>query len=46
MQTQKQHKSTNEPEKTVRTTRRRTKQSPSSLNTLQVYTTPIELDFT
>lgn len=29
----------------VRTTRRRTKQSPSSLNKLQVYTTPIELDF-
>jgi hypothetical protein len=28
-----------------RTTRRRTKQSPSSLNKLQVYTTPIELDF-
>lgn len=32
--------------KTVRTTRRRTKQSPSSLNKLQVYTTPIVLDFT
>jgi len=30
---------------TVRTTRRRTKQSPSSLTKLQVYTTPIELDF-
>lgn len=30
---------------TSRTTRRRTKQSPSSLNKLQVYTTPIELDF-
>ena len=29
----------------IRTTRRRTKQSPSSLNKLQVYTTPIELDF-
>ena len=29
----------------TRTTRRRTKQSPSSLNKLQVYTTPIELDF-
>jgi hypothetical protein len=27
------------------TRRRRTKQTPSSLNTLQVYTTPIELDF-
>jgi hypothetical protein len=30
---------------TVRTTRRRTKQSPSSLNKLQVYTTPVVLDF-
>lgn len=31
---------------TTRTTRRRrTKQTPSSLNKLQVYTTPIELDF-
>lgn len=29
----------------ARTTRRRTKQSPSSLNKLQVYTTPIVLDF-
>ena len=29
----------------VRTTRRRTKQTPSSLTKLQVYTTPIELDF-
>jgi len=29
----------------VRTTRRRTKQMPSSLNKLQVYTTPVELDF-
>jgi len=29
----------------LRTTRRRTKQLPSSLNTLQVYTTPVELDF-
>jgi hypothetical protein len=28
-----------------RTTRRRTKQTPSSLNKLQVYSTPIELDF-
>jgi len=28
-----------------RVTRRRTKQSPSSLNKLQVYTTPIELSF-
>jgi len=30
---------------TMRTTRRRTKQTPSSLNKLQVYTTPIILDF-
>jgi hypothetical protein len=29
----------------IRTTRRRTKQTPSSLNKLQVYTTPIVLDF-
>jgi hypothetical protein len=34
------------PQKTeVRTTRRRTKQMPSSLTKLQVYTTPVELDF-
>jgi hypothetical protein len=33
------------PHKGVRTTRRRTKQSPSSLTKLQVYTTPIELSF-
>ena len=33
----------NKPE--VRTTRRRTKQTPSSLTKLQVYTTPIELEF-
>ena len=32
-------------ETTMRTTRRRTKQTPSSLNKLQVYTTPIILDF-
>lgn len=31
---------------TTRITRRRTKQSPSSLNKLQVYTTPIVLEFT
>ena len=30
---------------TIRTTRRRTKQTPSSLSKLQVYTTPIVLDF-
>jgi hypothetical protein len=29
----------------ARTTRRRTKQSPSSLNKLQVYNTPVVLDF-
>ena len=29
----------------MRTTRRRTKQTPSSLTKLQVYTTPIEMDF-
>ena len=29
----------------VRGTRRRTKQTPSSLNTLQVYTIPVDLDF-
>jgi hypothetical protein len=29
----------------LRTTRRRTKQTPSSLTKLQVYTTPVELDF-
>jgi hypothetical protein len=37
--------STQNTSSTTRTTRRRTKQSPSSLNKLQVYTTPIELDF-
>ena len=37
---------THAPQKTeVRTTRRRTKQMPSSLTKLQVYTTPVELDF-
>jgi hypothetical protein len=30
---------------TMRTTRRRTKQTPSSLNKLQVYSMPVELDF-
>ena len=50
IQIQKRNKTLNAeetlPEKnTARTTRRRTKQSPSSLNKLQVYTTPIELDF-
>ena len=29
----------------TRTTRRRTKQTPSSLNKLQVYSMPVELDF-
>jgi hypothetical protein len=37
---------TNNSSNSMRSTRRRrTKQTPSSLNTLQVYTTPIELDF-
>jgi hypothetical protein len=47
IQIQKQNKtvSVEEEKPTARTTRRRTKQSPSSLNKLQVYTTPIELDF-
>lgn len=53
MQTQKRNKTrtTEEPVKVAaavpvaRTTRRRTKQSPSSLHQLQVYTTPVELDF-
>ena len=51
IQVQKRNKSdssTEEPQKgtpATRTTRRRTKQSPSSLNKLQVYTTPVELDF-
>ena len=49
MQTQKRNKTATQEEpveeRHVRTTRRRTKQSPSSLNQLQVYTTPIELDF-
>jgi hypothetical protein len=37
---------TNNSTNTTRTTRRRrTKQTPSSLNKLQVYTTPVELDF-
>jgi hypothetical protein len=53
-QTQKRNKSessemegipTKEATVDVRTTRRRTKQTPSSLTKLQVYTTPIEMDF-
>ena len=41
-----QHASASQTQKTeVRTTRRRTKQMPSSLTKLQVYTTPVELDF-
>jgi hypothetical protein len=39
------HSTQNTTSTSSRTTRRRTKQSPSSLNKLQVYTTPIELDF-
>ena len=47
IQTQKNNKSTvkEQPKEQPRVTRRRTKQSPSSLNKLQVYTTPIELTF-
>ena len=47
IQTQKNNKSTvkEQPKEQPRVTRRRTKQSPSSLNKLQVYKTPIELTF-
>jgi hypothetical protein len=50
IQTQKNNKVTvkeqlKEQKEQPRVTRRRTKQSPSSLNKLQVYTTPIELSF-
>ena len=50
IQTQKNNKVTvkeqlKEQKEQSRVTRRRTKQSPSSLNKLQVYTTPIELTF-
>jgi len=46
IQTQKNNKVTKEQAKEQpRATRRRTKQSPSSLNKLQVYTTPVELTF-
>jgi hypothetical protein len=50
IQTQKNNKVTvkeqlKELKEQPRVTRRRTKQSPSSLNKLQVYTTPIELSF-
>ncbi len=53
MQNQKRNKLANELNETqksekinkTRTTRRRTKQTPSSLSKLQVYSTPIELDF-
>ena len=45
MQTQKRNKTAEVEKQNVRTTRRRTKQSPSSLNKLQVYDTPSELDF-
>jgi hypothetical protein len=50
IQTQKNNKVTvkeqlKEQKEQSRVTRRRTKQSPSSLNKLQVYTTPIELSF-
>jgi hypothetical protein len=46
IQTQKSNKTAKEaPSEQVRTTRRRSKQSPSSLNKLQVYLTPVELTF-
>ena len=46
IQTQKNNKVTKDaPKEQPRATRRRTKQSPSSLNKLQVYTTPVELTF-
>jgi HD-like signal output (HDOD) protein len=46
IQTQKNNKAVKEqPKEQPRATRRRTKQSPSSLNKLQVYTTPVELTF-
>ena len=46
IQTQKSNKTAKEPPKEQpRATRRRTKQSPSSLNKLQVYKTPVELTF-
>jgi hypothetical protein len=46
IQTQKNNKVVKEQQKEQpRATRRRTKQSPSSLNKLQVYTTPVELTF-
>lgn len=46
IQTQKNNKVMKEtPKEQPRATRRRTKQSPSSLNKLQVYTTPVELTF-
>jgi len=47
IQTQKNNKATvkEQPKEQPRATRRRTKQSPSSLNKLQVYKTPVELHF-
>ena len=46
IQTQKNNKVVKEqPKEQPRATRRRTKQSPSSLNKLQVYKTPVELTF-
>ena len=46
IQTQRSNKAAMEaPTEQVRATRRRSKQSPSSLNKLQVYLTPVELTF-
>jgi hypothetical protein len=46
IQTQKNNKLNKEaPKDQPRATRRRTKQSPSSLNKLQVYKVPVELTF-
>jgi hypothetical protein len=46
IQTQRSNKAAAEtPTEQARATRRRSKQSPSSLNKLQVYLTPVELTF-
>jgi hypothetical protein len=47
IQTQKNNKvvAKEQPKEQPRATRRRTKQSPSSLNKMQVYKTPVELSF-
>ena len=43
--TESDHQVTMKADATARITRRRTKQTPSSLNTLQVYNTPVVLEF-